>query len=455
MPRAVPCLVLVALAAVACKGNTPAPGSPGGSDAGTISGSERIGWDQPASSTVELSTFRYELYVDGAPTSITGVSCGDTATAAGFACSGNLPALTPGQHTLELATIANNGGLFESARSAPLHVTVQEGATTGAAAQRPAWDDGPAGATAEGVALAIERLAEGLVEPADAAVAPDGRLFVAERSGRLRTVDARNRRLPSPATPFDVEGGTVLSLALDPAFERTHFVYVVYAAAGTERPVCRLARFREVDGVLGERAILVNELAAAATPAAASLRFAADGRLLVALANSGADASASSFDGKLLRLEPSGATPRDQNGTPVILSGIQAPAGIAWDAVRSSVWLMDRANQIGTLSRVAIAPPAAPDVAIIRRMAARDTGAVAVYDGDLLPALRGDVLVASERGSCLLRLHTPDDAHPRQMTMERLLEDRVGPIRLVTVAGDGAVYFVTPDAVGRMGPAVR
>ncbi len=455
MLRALPCLVLIALAAVACKGNTPASASPGGTEAGTITGSEHIGWDQPAASTFELTTYRYELYVDGSPTNITGVSCADTATAAGFACSGSLPALTPGPHTLELATISNNGGVFESARSAPLHVTVQEGVTTGADAQRPAWSDGPAGATADGVALAIERLADGLVEPADAAVAPDGRLFVAERAGRLRTVDGRDRQLASPAMPFDVEGGTVLSFALNPGFERSHFVYVVYAAPGAGRPVYRLVRFREVDGVLGERAILVNELASAATPPAASLRFAADGRLLLALGNNGAAASPSSFEGKLLRLEPSGATPRDQNGTPVIVTGLEAPAGIAWDGVRSSIWLMDRANQIGTLSRVAIAPPVAPDVAIIRRMAARDTGAVAVYGGELLPALRGDVLVASERGNCVLRLHTTDEARPRQMTMERLLENRVGAIRLVAVAGDGAVYFVTPDAVGRLIPAVR
>ncbi len=453
MPRALPCLVFIALAVVACQGKSAPPSSSGGASAGTITGTERIGWDQQAPSASELATYRYEMYVDGAPVNLTAVSCAATASAAGFACSANLPPLTPGSHTLELATIVNNGGVFESARSAPLLVTVQGGATAGADESRAVWSDGQAGVTADGVAIAIERLADGLVDPADAAVAPDSRLFVVERQGRLRTVDARDRR-PAASVAFDVEGGAVLSLALDPAFERTHYVYVVYATSGAERPVYRLVRFREIGGVLGERAVLVNELAAATASPAAALRFAADGRLLLALGNSGA-ASASSFDGKLLRLEASGATPRDQNGTPVVVAGVQQPAGMAWDAARSSVWLMDRDNQIGTLSRVVVAPETASAPVMIRRMAARDTGAVSVYDGELLPAFRGDVLVASERGNCLLRLHTPDEARPRQITVERLLEDQVGPIRLVAVAADGAIYFVTPDAAGRVIPTAR
>jgi len=48
-----------------------------------------------------------------------------------------------------------------------------------------------------------------------------------------------------------------------------------------------------------------------------------------------------------------------------------------------------------------------------------------------------------------------NEARPRQMTVERLLENRVGPIRLVAVASDGAIYFVTPEAVGRLVPAFR
>src|SRR5438105_69667 len=62
----------------------------------TINGTERIGWDQPAADAAELATIRYVMYVDGARTELTGVSCGSTAAANGFACTARLPSLTAG-----------------------------------------------------------------------------------------------------------------------------------------------------------------------------------------------------------------------------------------------------------------------------------------------------------------------------------------------------------------------
>ena len=51
------------------------PGTPGE----TINGSERIGWDQRAADTVELATFRYAVYVDGARAELTGATCAPSA----------------------------------------------------------------------------------------------------------------------------------------------------------------------------------------------------------------------------------------------------------------------------------------------------------------------------------------------------------------------------------------
>jgi len=39
----------------------------------TIDGRERIGWDQPASDSVELATISYAIYVDGSRIALTGV----------------------------------------------------------------------------------------------------------------------------------------------------------------------------------------------------------------------------------------------------------------------------------------------------------------------------------------------------------------------------------------------
>jgi hypothetical protein len=94
---------------------------------GTITGTERIGWDQPAADAVELAKIRYVMYVDGTRTALDNVACVSAPTSTSpvaFACASGLPALTPGAHTLELATFVDKGGTRESVRSAPLHVTV-------------------------------------------------------------------------------------------------------------------------------------------------------------------------------------------------------------------------------------------------------------------------------------------------------------------------------------------
>jgi hypothetical protein len=119
---------VVVMMCVACGGNPPQPPivtpPPGGE---TINGSERIGWDQPAGDTVELATIRYAMYVDGARTELAGVTCSPTASALGYPCTARLPAMSTGNHTLEIASFVQDGALLESARSTALRVTVTAG----------------------------------------------------------------------------------------------------------------------------------------------------------------------------------------------------------------------------------------------------------------------------------------------------------------------------------------
>ena len=86
--------------------------------------------------------------------------------------------------------------------------------------------------------LKIEVLVGGLDTPWALDFAPDGRIFITERPGRIRVVDG-GRLLPEPWMTLDVaavgEAG-LMGLALDPQFAKNHFVYVAYtyrAANGT------------------------------------------------------------------------------------------------------------------------------------------------------------------------------------------------------------------------------
>lgn len=447
MTRRFSCIIALALlSAIGCENKRPPTPAPGNGSGQTITGRERIGWSQGASNLSELSTFRYAIYVDGARSEIADASCGTTSAAAGFACTGRLPAMSAGSHTLELAAFVLDGDVFESPRSAPLTVTVQ--ASTAGDPSASSWASGPAGVTADGVALAVERLVDGLVDPVDASVAPDGRLFVAEREGTVRIVEAQADRIGVATGRLDVEGGQLLALALDPDYSRTRIVYTVYATSDGERSVYRLARFRDAGGAWGERAILVHDLAPATGTPAASLRAMEGGQLLLTLAGIGR-ATASSYAGKLLRFEHDGTAPRDQNGTPIV-AAFTRPGAMGWDPARFAAWVVESSDQAETLRPVFFAPPEHPRAGADRQLAVRDIGSLAVYQGGLFPEFGGNVLVASDSARAILRLRVDDAGQLRGVRPERLLQDRAGGIRLIAIAPDGSIYFCTKESVGRV-----
>jgi glucose/arabinose dehydrogenase len=443
---------LVALVAVAgCGNNTPpTPAPPGAGGGETISGGERIGWEQQASDTAELGTFRYAIYVDGTRTEIAEVSCANTAATAGFPCSGRLPSMSAGAHTLELTAFVTDGGtVLESAKSSPLRVTLVATAAPPAALQ---WESGHVETTADGIALRTEKLIGGLVEPIDAAFAPDGRLFIAERRGRVRVVDYdqdRDRTQPADALTLteDDDGARdhVLSIALDPDFARTQFVFLVQTAPSSSGTVFRLVRYRELRGILAERAILLETGGTDPAHAAAVLRFGRDGKLYLAL-----DDRAGT--GRLLRLNPDGTMPRDQAGTtPSVAAGLRLPRGMGWDQQTALLWIADDdGGNAGHLSAIATSSPPVRAVVRGRRALGEAAGSLAFYGSDVLPAFRNDAFVASIPGRHLLRLVFADHGPTRIERAEPLLQDRVGAIRVVTIGPDGAIYFCTDEALGRL-----
>jgi len=441
--------ILVTLLAIAC-GSSPQPAPSPGPGTGTgesITGRERIGWDQAASDARELATFRYVIYVDGSRSDIADASCGASAGSSGFACSGRLPAMSNGAHTLELATYrAEDPDNSESPRSSSLRVVVnavQSGATTAA----PDWQSGQVQTARDGVKLRIDKVAEGLDRPADAAFAPDGRLFIAERAGRIRVVAEGQLQNPDALLlPMDDEGVRqgALSIAIDPDFARTHFVFVAHTADSTEGPVVRLSRYRELRGTLGERAILFQSATANSIDASAVARFGPDGKLY--LATNGEDSG-----GRLFRLNPDGTWPRDQPGpTPAIATGIVAARGLAWDPRSAVLWLADGTADRAHLSGLTLSAPPVRAIVQSRRVLGPGIGSLAFYTSEV-PEMRGDAFMASAEGY-IVRVRFADDDATRVARSERLLEQRVGPVRVVAAGPDGAIYFCTDSALGRLTP---
>lgn len=467
----------VAITAAACDSRTSPPPPvvtpPDGNE--TITGVERIGWDQRAGNAAELAAIGYVLYVDGNRASLTDVTCGTAPTAAGFACSGRLPALAPGAHTFQIASTVNDGGVLESERSASLSVTVVRQVAGDVrppeAGERstPRITPGPI-VMADGTRLRLDLVLDGLQRPTDLAFTPDGRMLVAERGGTVRIVASQPRRagerLNTDTEPVlsladgQSEATTLLALAVDPQFERTGFVFALYAAPDRSgEPMFTLARFRESGGTLADRAVLLDGVRAGSALPAGALRFGPDGMLYAAFDDGGDPRSQNdraSLNGKVVRLTPDGTTPRDQAGaTPVYAEGYRAPAGITWDLSRQppTLWVADRDRDAGTLRAVVA------DVATgagEKRGAERDAlalprasvpASVAFYNDALIPSLTGSLLVASPEGRHLLKIAAD--------RVTALLQDQAGAITAVAVAPDGAIYFANASAVGRLRPDAR
>ncbi len=430
--------LLVLILAAGCGSNSAPPASsPGTTSAGAISGLERVGWDQSADGATALGGYRFAIYVDGARSELSAVLCDTETTTQVFACSGKGPDLAPGSHTLEISAFNASG---ESARSAALTVTVARTAETASVE----WPSELAGSDPAEPPLRLEKLVSGLDHPTDAVFLPDGRLLIGEATGVVRIIAGDQLQADALTSADDADTpGAVLSLAVDPGFAQTRFVFVVQAARSSRGDVFRLARYREVNGILAQRAVLLEIESPALDDAAAVLRIAPDGTLLLA-------AGAPCCPGVLLRLNADGTTPRDQAGsTPVIAQWLQSPRGLALDPRTGMIWLADAPDHQGRLTGVALAGrPQRPSVRVRQELSG--SGPLAFIGVNGVAAFRNTLLLASPLERHIKRIRFDATAPERIDAIDTLLQDAVGDIRVVVAGPDGAVYFCTADALGRL-----
>ena len=271
--------------------------------------------------------------------------------------------------------------------------------------------------------------------------------------------------LPEPALDLSSDvafpQGGLLAIALDPNFGETGFMYSLSAADDARGGLdFMLARFRGVDGRFGDRAVLLDRIPAAPAGASGTLRAGPDGKLFVAL-DSASDGQAAgrlgSYSGKVLRLNVDATTPDDQPGfTPIYSLDHPQPKALDWQPASGNLWVIDGVDPSGGLlsavtSRNEGARRAVPRVAYTLP---QGTGAssAAFYGGDLMPAFRGNLFIAAETGRELMRLQF-DPANPaRVASVERLLKDEIGPIRVVAEGRDGALYLTNDTTLYRLKP---
>jgi hypothetical protein len=329
--RAIVLTLLAAVAASSCGGQSPAPPS---SDQSPV---PRLAWSQSAPTEAIFARYSFILFVDGARTALTTVSCQGPAPT--YQCSMPLPQMSAGRHALELATLDAGTGL-ESDRSTSLPFDApstprDEHGRPVVVSRTEVTVDVPSTipsmtCAAEGpsTCFGVSRVADD-VGPVERIVPlPDGRLLLLYPGAIARILpDGLPQRL-DVSRPG--ETAAIADAVADRDFITTRLMFFATTASTADgRGRVSIVRMREVGDRLGEAATIATDLDAAQGPAALSLG--PDRQLYVALPSDGTRSPAGLYDGLVLRLTRDGMT-AGYNGmsSPVVGAGSSRPTSFAW-----------------------------------------------------------------------------------------------------------------------------
>lgn len=294
---------------------------------------------------------------------------------------------------------------------------------------------------------------QGLDVPWGLAFLPDGGALVAERDSgavlRVRPGSPAERVYQVPGVVADGEGG-LLGVAVSPSYAENGYAYAYFTASDDNR----IVRFR----LDGQPEVVFSGIAKASIHNGGRIAFGPDGMLYVGTGDASTRAAAqdsASPNGKILRLTPEGG-PAPGNpipGSPVYSLGHRNVQGLAWDSAGrlfAAEFGQNRFDEINVIE------PGHnygwPEVeGIGDTHNARFTNPLLTWSpSDASPSgiaiARDTLYVAALRGERLWTVPLRDGTLGKPLAR---LEDRLGRLRTVAVAPDGALWLTTSNTDGR------
>jgi glucose/arabinose dehydrogenase len=322
--------------------------------------------------------------------------------------------------------------------------------------------------------LADEVVQAGLEVPWDLAFAPDGRMFVTERPGRVRIFAsgvpnaARLGELTIPDVRAQGEAG-LMGIALDPDFATNGLVYVCASRTVNGEWRNQVLRLRATGNTLALDGVVIGEgMRANPIHDGCTLRFGPDRKLWISMGESGNGPLAQVADGlngKILRVNTDGSVPGDN---PVIQGaarsavytwGHRNPQGLAFEPGTGRVFEVehganthDEINLLEAGVNYGWPTAAGPDSERRFRDPLWSSGGITLatsgatfVTGQNWGTWSGSLLVATLKESDLRRFIVEGTT----VTPAEVLFDRkYGRLRTPVLGPDGALYVTTSNGTG-------
>lgn len=319
--------------------------------------------------------------------------------------------------------------------------------------------------------LHTQVIASSLHNPWEIVFSPDGRIFFTERTGTLRVIENSTLSDKPVATisVADVGEGGLLGLALDPSFEKNHYLYLYYTHSNSTGLFNRVSRFTESNDSITSEKILIDNITANTFHDGGRIKFGPDGKLYVTSGEAGRQESSqdiSYLGGKILRINPDGTIPKDNPfpNSPVYSYGHRNPQGIDWDPRNNNLietehgpsgehnWFAhDEVNLIipgknyGWPYVIGMANDSRFENPIYQT---GDTtwapSGATFYTSDKISDLKGKFLIATLRGQHMEILSL--DQNDKVVSTQKIFDGTYGRLRDVVQAPDGSLYILTSNS---------
>ena len=290
----------------------------------------------------------------------------------------------------------------------------------------------------------------------------DDKIFVTEKVGRVRVIES-GILLDDPLATLrtaNVFDGGLLGIAVHPAFDRNHFIYVYYTYEKDGALWNKILRITESNNKLDAAKTIFDNIPGSVYNNGGIIKFGPDGKLYVGtgyVSDSHGPQDIQSLEGKILRLNDDGTIPDDNpfSNSPVFSFGHMNPKGLGWDNVgnlfvtemgpskNDEINLVQSGGNYGWPEQECsgneefIDPIKCYDPAI-------EPGGIVFYYGDKIK-LENSLVLASLRASHLFNLEIDEG----EVKSQKSILSGVGRIRDVAVGPDGYLYLITSNTDGK------